>query len=203
MFLNRQQRFVRGCCWIFCGIAVVLDCFGLFLGHLLDVLDFYGSVWVVVGRCELFSRSFCVAVGFCGSLWVVVGRCKLYFGLLWVVVDNFGSLQIVVDGCGVAEDGFWSLWIILGRCRLLWTVVIGWRWFMVVVDCFGSFLVLANKIFFLPLLLKKKSIPFFLHFLWHRVIRWLEAFTLNVQTTFVTIYIADFVPRETVYNGFV
>lgn len=135
--MNRQQRFARGYCWIFCGFA---GCFGLFWIISRAFVGCIGFLWIGVGRSGTlwtFSRSFCVAVGFCGSLWVVVGRYKLYFGLLWVIVDHFGSLQIVVDGCEwlkmvfgrcgsfwvivdccgwlwLVEDGFWSLWIVLG-----------------------------------------------------------------------------------------
>ena len=76
--------------------------------------------------------SFCITVGF---FWFYLDHCDS----LWVTV-NF-----TLDRCG-------SLWIILGHYRRWW----------VVVDRFGSFLVLVSTISFLPLPLKPKSIPLFL-----------------------------------------
>ena len=43
----------------------------------LVVLEYFGSLWVVVGRC--------------GSLWIVLGS-------LWIVVDGCGSFWVVLGG---------------------------------------------------------------------------------------------------------
>ena len=50
----------------------------------LVVLEYFGSLWVVVGRCGSFWVR-------CGSLWMVVGR----FGSFWVVLGRFGSFWVV------------------------------------------------------------------------------------------------------------
>ena len=54
-------------------------------------MNFFGLLWVVVGRCELFLycfRSLCVAVDF---IWIIVGRCGSFVDrckFFWIVVGR-------------------------------------------------------------------------------------------------------------------